>query len=88
MKVTLEDRAKDSKKRAKSIYDMKDLEVPSGRPVRESEDEAFAQTAKEGPSGALGKSLSKGNETMDKEELDYKKMLHRAYMKFLMTKEG
>lgn len=86
----LDDRLADPKKREKTIYDNKDLEITGtdGKSSRDLEQAKFEETAKEGASGALGKDLAKKNETMNAEELEYKKKLSRAYAKFMMSKRG
>jgi len=66
----------------KSIYNNKDLAVPVGEDSREYEQKTFEETAKEGPSGALGKPLKKDDETMKASELKYKEELKRAYVDF------
>ncbi len=91
MKDYLDDRYRDEKNRKNTIYDNEDLEIvgTKGKTTRELEDEAFAETAKEGPSGALGKELAKKDQTLNNEELEYKKKLHRAYVKYLaLNKKG
>ncbi len=65
------------------IYDNKDLEVPGVGDVREAEQKAFEETAKEGPSGALGKPLAEKNETLNHEELKLKQEMRRAYVNYL-----
>ncbi len=90
MKEYLDDRLADPKKREKTIYDNKDLEITGtdGKSSRELEQEKFEQTAKDGVAGPLGKELKKKDETMMSEELEYKKKLSRAYAKFMLSKRG
>jgi len=70
----------------KSIYNNKDLAVPVGEDSREYEQKTFEQTAKEGPSGALGKPLKKDDETLKASELKYKEELKRAYLNYRFKK--
>jgi hypothetical protein len=65
------------------IYDNKTLEVPGLGDVRDFEQKAFEETAKEGPSGALGKPLAKKDETLNHEELKLKEEMRRAYVNYL-----
>jgi hypothetical protein len=65
-----------------NIYNNKDLEVPLGVPVRETEEKAYNQTAKEGPAGANGK-VKDITENTSKEEAKRHEMLQRSYLQFL-----
>ena len=81
----------DSKKPPKEmIYPNEKLEISGtdGKSSRDLELEKYKETAKEGPSGALGKRLKEKDETMNSKELKYKEELSRAYAKFLMQKNS
>jgi len=84
MEKTLEERAADPKLRKETVYDNKSLEIPEtgDKSSRELEQKAFEESAKEGASGPLGKDLKKEDETLRKEEFDYKEHLKRAYLKY------
>lgn len=68
------------------IYNNKDLEVPGVGDVRDVEQKAFEETAKEGAAGALGKPLAKKDETLDHDELKLKQEMRRAYVSYLAGK--
>jgi hypothetical protein len=70
----------------KPVYDNKDLEVPGVGDVRDVEQKAFEETAAEGPSGAIGKSLPDKDKTLNHEELALKEEMKRAYLSFLSKK--
>ena len=65
------------------IYDNKNLEVPGVGDVRDEEQKAFEETAKQGPSGALGKPLAVKDETLNHDELKLKQEMRRAYVNYL-----
>jgi hypothetical protein len=70
----------------KPIYDPKDLDTKGG-PVRNQEEKAYSETAKEGPSGALGKPLSEKDETLKSSEHDLKEEYQRAWIKYKTLKK-
>lgn len=70
----------------RTIYPNKNLEVPGVGDVRDVEQETFEGTAKDGPSGAIGKSLPAKDETLNHEELKLKEEMKRAYLKYLSRK--
>jgi hypothetical protein len=84
MNATLEERMVDEKLRKKPVYKEDALEIQGtdGKSSREIEQEKFEETAKEGPSGALGKPLKKSDEVLKKEELDKKIELRRAFLQY------
>jgi len=76
--------------REKPMYENSVLEIQGtdGKSTRELEEEAYKASAKEGPSGPLGKRLPKDDQTLRKSEEEYKKELSRAAMKWHMNKRG
>jgi len=66
----------------KNIYNNKDLEVPLGVPVMETELKAYNKTAKEGPAGENGK-IKDITENTSKSEAEKHLALQRAYIQFL-----
>ncbi len=90
MKEYINDRYKDEKEKDKPIYDNKDLQISGtkGKSSMELEEKAYRTTAKEGPSGELGKRLPEKDETLKDDEKKYKEQLSRAYAKYIMQKKG
>jgi len=78
----------------KSPYNNKDLALNIGD-VSEVEYDNYSQTAKEGPSGALGKPLAKKDEYMKSGEKDWenihsaasKAIFKKAYLKFMINEK-
>ena len=70
----------------KPAYNNKDLEVPSGVPVRETEKKNYDKTAKEGPAGANGKT-KEITENTSAEEAEEHELLQRAYLEFLKSQQ-
>ncbi len=66
------------------VYNPESLETEAGKPVRDLELEAYSRTAKEGPSGALGKPLGKNDLTLKEEEFKQKVELKRAFIDYLV----
>jgi hypothetical protein len=69
------------------LYDPKSLEVATGGDGRDHETETYEETAKGGPSGALGKRLPAKDETIKSEELKLKEEFQRAYLKYKTLKK-
>lgn len=69
------------------IYDQKTLENSTGGDGRDHETETYKETAKEGPSGPLGKRLPAKDETLDSDELKMKQEYQRAYLKYKTLKK-
>lgn len=86
----INDRFDSSKKPKDMIYPNDKLEITGtdGKSSRDLEFDAYKQTAKEGPSGALGKRLKEKDETLNHKELEYKEDLSRAYAKYLLKKQS
>ena len=84
MEKTLEERAADPSLRSKPVYKPEDLEVSVGGDSREWEKETYDESAKDGASGANGKPLKDADETLRKEEKEYKEELRRAYIKYVV----
>ena len=86
----INDRFNGEKKPKDMIYPNERLEITGtdGKSSRDLELEAYKGTAKEGPSGALGKRLKEKDETLNNKELKFKEELSRAYAKFLMQKNS
>ena len=74
-------------KEDRKIYDNKDLQVPDlPKGSREAEQEAFEQTAKEGPAGALGKPLAEKDQVTKHDEKTLEKLMRSAYLNYLSGK--
>lgn len=68
------------------VYPNKELEVPGVGDVREEEQKTFESTAKDGPSGAIGKPLAEKDQTLNSDELKLKQEMRRAYVSYLAGK--
>lgn len=69
------------------VYDKKDLEVPLGEPVRETEQRNYDRAAANGPAAPNGKLRAVDSNT-SKEEEKRKQELRRAYLIYLKDKKN
>ena len=81
------DKMLEDQEKERHIYDNKDLQVPDlPEGTREAEQKAFEQTAKDGPSGALGKPLAEKDEVTRHDEKTLEKLMRSAYLNYLSSK--